>query len=153
MTDISVPIGDELEAIVNGDARAVAVKLWAGLTRVTPVGNPDLWVYNHPQRGYIDYIGYFGKPDYVGGRARSNWFMSVGSPNRTVTEETNPSSSKQSKNSAISQAKKIDFPTIIISNNLPYIQRLNDGWSTQAPKKFIETEINRAVKASNLNGG
>ena len=151
MTDISVPIADELEAIVNGDARATAFEIWGGLTRTTPVGNPDLWVYNHPQRGYIDYVGYFGKPDYVGGRARSNWFMSIGAPNRTTTKETKPTKSRQVARSVIKAAKKIDYPTITISNNLPYIVPINDGHSTQAPKKFIETEINRVVRASNLN--
>ena len=152
MTDISVPIGDELEAIVNGDARATAFNIQAGLIRTTPVGNPDLWVYNHPQRGYIDYIGYFGKPDYVGGRARSNWFVSIGSPSRTTTDDTQPTKSQQMAATVINGAKNIEYPTIIISNNLPYIQRLNDGHSTQAPKKFVEAEINRVVNASNRDG-
>lgn len=33
---------------------------------------------------------------------------------------------------------------IYISNNLPYIRRLNDGHSKQAPSGFIDTEIERS---------
>tara|TARA_R110000823_G_scaffold225069_1_gene352909 strand:- start:496 stop:951 length:456 start_codon:yes stop_codon:yes gene_type:complete len=145
----SLSIADEMEREINKEARALTINLWNGLTRVNPVGNPDLWVYNHPTRGYIDYVGYFGQPDYVGGRSRSNWFVSMGLPSRKTTDETLPASSRQSLGSAIARAKNTKYPLMIVSNNMDYIEKLNDGSSTQAPKKFIESEIDRVVNASN----
>ena len=35
---------------------------------------------------------------------------------------------------------KDDLPAFI-TNNLPYIKRLNEGWSKQAPAHFIEQVI------------
>ena len=137
MADISVPIGLELEAIVNGEAIGVAFELYNGLTRVTPVGDPSLWKDPAPA-------------GYVGGRARSNWFMSSGAANRTTTEDTQPTKSAQVANNAIAAANAVIYPTIIISNNLPYILPLNDGHSSQAPKKFVEMEINRVTNASKV---
>ena len=126
MTDISVPLGDELEAIVNGDARAAALSLLTGLVKTTPVDT---------------------------GRAKGNWFVSTGAPNRSVDKERRAGQANSQGQQVILSAEKEDFPTITISNNLPYIQRLNDGHSTQAPKKFVESEIIRVTKASNLNAG
>lgn len=125
MTDISVPIGDELEAIINGDVRATAINLLSGLVRTTPVDS---------------------------GRAKGNWFVSTSSPNRAVKEDRRSGQALSQGNQVIIQAKDDDYPTITISNNLPYIQRLNDGWSEQAPKKFVESEITRVVNASSANG-
>lgn len=40
---------------------------------------------------------------------------------------------------------------VYISNNLPYIQRLNEGWSDQSPAGFIETAVDvgtqRAIRS------
>jgi hypothetical protein len=44
------------------------------------------------------------------------------------------------------------YPTITVSNNLPYIEKLNDGYSLQAPKKFVEIEIDRVANARRTNG-
>lgn len=126
MKDISAPIGDELEAIVNGDARATALNLLNGLVRVTPVDT---------------------------GRAEGNWFVSTGSPNRSKEEERRSNQALSEGQAVILSAEDKEYPTITISNNLPYIQRLNDGYSDQAPKKFVESEIIRVTTASNKNAG
>lgn len=73
------------------------------------------------------------------GRARANWLPSFGSP-RTTTVEAD---------GGISQ---INFggwklgTSIFISNNLPYIRRLNEGWSKQAPASFVD----KIVQVANL---
>ena len=33
------------------------------------------------------------------------------------------------------------FPEIYISNRVPYIERLNEGWSTQAPALYVESAV------------
>ena len=149
----SLSIEVELEEVVSQEARATVFAIQRGLIKATPVGNPDLWVYNHPTRGYIDYIGYLGEPEgYVGGRARSNWFVYLGNKTEDVTKNTDASLSISSANQAIAKAKGVEYPTMGVINNLPYIERLNDGHSTQAPKKFVEEVISRVVNSRKSNG-
>ena len=87
----SLSIKDDMQAEINKEARALSLNILRLLIKQTPVGNPETWLYNHPERGYIDYIGYFGMPDYVGGRARSNWFTNAGlTRSNAITEDTKP---------------------------------------------------------------
>lgn len=65
------------------------------------------------------------------GRARSNWNIAVNAIDATTTENTAAPDTNPALN--------IDpNDTVYISNNLPYIQRLNDGYSQQAPANFVE---------------
>lgn len=86
------------------------------------------------------------------GRARANWFTSVGSPSGNVTTSTDPSGSSaiSSGLSAISQATG---NVLWITNNLPYIYRLEfgtynngpktvGGFSRQAPAGMVRVTIN-----------
>jgi len=61
------------------------------------------------------------------GRARSNWIPSLGSPSSITVEAGN----KPPIEPVISRYTLND--TIFITNNLPYIRRLNDGYSQQQP--------------------
>jgi len=79
------------------------------------------------------------------GRARGNWQASIGSPKRSKLEP-------RSAAATIGEAKGViegykDGDTIYLSNNLPYIRRLNDGWSAQAPKSFVQIAILNGLKA------
>ena len=70
------------------------------------------------------------------GRARSNWHLDVDKPVRTTTEDTTSQNLEEGR--AASETVKGD-DTVYISNNLPYIERLNDGHSKQAPANFVES--------------
>ena len=120
MTDISVPIGAELEKFINQDVRAISLNLLTGLVKTTPVDS---------------------------GRAKGNWFVSTGAPDRSTNETRRQGEALSQGSKEIAGAKKDEYPTITISNNLPYIERLNDGHSEQAPKKFVENEIRRVTNA------
>lgn len=79
------------------------------------------------------------------GRARANWSISIDEPNSATTDETDWGLN------LFEEAKKIENlvendRNIYLSNNLPYINRLNDGWSAQAPKEFVEIATLQAVK-------
>lgn len=82
------------------------------------------------------------------GWARSNWVAQlrdffkgvVGSP-KSIDPATGISSAKK-----IAGWKSGQGP-IFISNNVPYIGRLNNGSSDQAPAGFVEKAIQRAVNA------
>jgi len=118
--------------------RAAAIKTFSKIIKMTPVGNPELWVYNHPERGYIDYIGYFGNPDYVGGRARSNWFVGG-----SVTDKTTDATNKSMGASSIASGLPDDLwnNKAFLYNNLPYIEALEYGHSTQAPAGFVRVSL------------
>tara|TARA_R110000803_G_scaffold95395_2_gene163355 strand:+ start:1931 stop:2308 length:378 start_codon:yes stop_codon:yes gene_type:complete len=118
----SLSIVDEMTDEINREARALGINLLNGLTRVTPVDT---------------------------GRARGNWFVGINKSNRSIDQERKAAQAIIDGVSDITSSKFLDYPEIVLSNNLPYIERLNDGYSLQAPKKFIESEIDRVVNASN----
>ena len=77
------------------------------------------------------------------GRARGNWQASTGSMAVGTVEKLDRTGSATIA-AMISEVSgwtpKDDLPAFI-TNNLPYIQRLNEGWSKQAPAHFIEQVI------------
>lgn len=93
------------------------------------------------------------------GRARSNWRVSIGSLPDHSTHEAYQEGKGQSTAQANAQAQMkyaegkikgyrggVNNPYIFISNNLPYIKRLNNGWSAQAPSAFVEKAVLNGVK-------
>ncbi len=78
------------------------------------------------------------------GEARINWIVSDGAQKTTHLDFGG------SAQSAISAAKiEIDaakaFTYLYIQNNAPHIERLNEGWSQQAPAGFVDTIIAQEV--------
>jgi len=70
------------------------------------------------------------------GRARSNWHLDIGAPTVKLLE---PGGDLDPNTSGYTIQK-----TIFISNNLPYIRRLNEGHSQQAPAGFVDDAVNNA---------
>lgn len=83
------------------------------------------------------------------GTARRNWQVEIGSiAEGTLSEPDSPGSGAAS---ALDQARaKISQykggSEINITNNLPYIERLNNGYSAQAPVGFVENSIQAGVE-------
>lgn len=93
------------------------------------------------------------------GRAKSNWIVQIGSAPTSVidayvpgesgsTEASNIAAATAQAESVISGYQSGRDWEIYISNNLPYIQALNDGHSSQAPAQFIEEAVAEAVAAA-----
>lgn len=76
-------------------------------------------------------------PVYTG-NARWNWWCSVGSPSGKYEEH---------KGLSIDTSRALTFEGVTIndvlyvSNSTPYIKRLNEGWSRQAPARFVEMAV------------
>ena len=121
----SLSIFDDISAEVNKEGRALGINLLNGLVMLTPVDT---------------------------GRAKGNWFVGLNKSVRVTEEDRRQSTALSEGLNVIGGAKAMKYPEIVLSNNLPYIESLNNGTSDQAPKKFIETEINRVVNARNNNG-
>lgn len=89
------------------------------------------------------------------GRARSNWIAAIGGPASATIDAYAPgeSGSTEAANTqaAIDQAESVIRgynygEEIHLTNNLPYIQRLNDGYSAQAPANFVEQAVAEAAQ-------
>ena len=80
------------------------------------------------------------------GQARGNWRVNVGSVN-TTTDETQDKSGQGSINKGLAtiQSGGGIGKVVYISNSLRYIERLNSGWSMQAPKNFMQISFNNVV--------
>ncbi|PSL23474.1 hypothetical protein [Dyadobacter jiangsuensis] len=112
----------KVEGSLEKAVRIYALQAYTNIVISTPVGNPDLWKSDPP-------------PGYVGGRARANWNIDINTVDLSVTESTDAPDTVQAINVTAKYKVK---DTIYISNNLPYIQRLNEGWSSQAPENFVD---------------
>lgn len=83
-------------------------------------------------------------------QALSNWQVSIGSPVDSKIPPYYPGEGGSTRNAsaqatidAARNTLKSKRPgvTIFISNVLPYIRRLNDGYSKQAPAGFVERSV------------
>lgn len=73
------------------------------------------------------------------GRARQNWNIDINVVDVKITQDTG--SDPDIGKALVATAKCTLRDIIYISNNLPYIRRLNDGYSQQAPAGFVEGAI------------
>jgi hypothetical protein len=84
------------------------------------------------------------------GRARANWLPSLNVAITSVTDAVDKSGSGAiAKLSSVMSNFKLG-DDVYISNNLPYIGRLNDGYSKQAPIGFVEKAVQTAKSALEL---
>lgn len=118
-------LGKQIEVNVGKATRATALKILTDVTLATPVDT---------------------------GRARANWISAVGAPATGIKDWPEKGASGQGASAAIQSGSPIiatakPGDTIHVTNNLPYIGRLNNGWSKQAPKAFVEKAIKSAIAA------
>jgi hypothetical protein len=90
------------------------------------------------------YNGITKKTPVLTGRARNNWFPTLGTPSTQATEETagvsvtgenNTSEERARINTVTRQLKGLPLgqAKVFITNNQPYIQGLEDGRSPKSP--------------------
>lgn len=82
------------------------------------------------------------------GQAQNNYFFTVGSLDR-ASVLYGPFNGARGGTMSLARAQKAASTVkprqpVYMTNNLPYIGRLNDGYSTQAPARFVQTAIARA---------
>ena len=144
--------------------RTAVVLIAQQLVQRSPVGNPDGWKANAlPSARRETYnttvAAYNAQPGakvrrksvkglmkafpnrsgkgYTGGRFRANWQIGIGALNRTTTDATDktggPTLTRLSKAAQAASAGQV----VWVSNSLPYAQRLEAGWSKQAPAGMV----------------
>ena len=77
------------------------------------------------------------------GRFRMNWMPSGGTPASGVTDATDKSGNIAIGNATGFVLKATDWREFTLTNNLPYAQRLEYGWSQQAPAGVVRTNVSR----------
>lgn len=75
------------------------------------------------------------------GRARGNWQAHVGAPVGRETGRLDKGGSAAIADGAAAIAAQRGFQQIVIENNVPYIGRLNEGYSPQAPEYYVESVL------------
>lgn len=77
------------------------------------------------------------------GRFRMNWMASGGTPAPGVTDATDKSGNAAIGNATSFVLNAADWRDFTLTNNLPYAQRLEYGWSQQAPQGFVRVNVSR----------
>jgi hypothetical protein len=92
------------------------------------------------------------------GRARGNWFVSVGDPVAKTTESVDTTGGTTINAGAVEINSASGDNSIFITNNLPYIGRLENGYSKQAPAGMVavtmaslQAYIDKAVDDAKLD--
>jgi hypothetical protein len=102
----------------------VVAKIAQRLDERSPVGDASYWKHPAPK-------------GYVGGRFRGNWQLGVAAIPEGETGRIDPGGS------TTVSAIIADIPTkaaglvYYLTNNVPYAQRIEDGWSRQAPSGLV----------------
>lgn len=119
----------EIEDALEKTVRGASIELFGEIVRRTPVGNSSLWASDPPA-------------GYIGGRLRANWQADINSPpqGEIDTPDGNGSSTTSRGTSEISKYTLND-KSIWFSNNLPYAERVENGWSSQAPQGMMRTTV------------
>jgi hypothetical protein len=94
------------------------------------------------------------------GWARANWIPAIGTPANVNVDVKDPqpgqvqgrSGEREAGVLLVASSYKLSRGPIFITNNVPYIRRLNDGHSQQAPAGFVQAAILRAVRGA-FKGG
>lgn len=93
------------------------------------------------------------------GWAAANWVPAIG-VSRDTTEGTEPTpqevAARASEQAAATTALfsyRLPRGAIFINNNVPYIPRLNDGYSRQAPAGYVQNAIRRGVNKTRVDLG
>ena len=133
------PFADSIDAFtLNFDkaseetVRATAIKTWGAIIKDTPVDE---------------------------GRARANWFATGAKPSvrKTDSEDLSKDGANTALNAAVVVDKLKDWSVFTLTNNLPYIEKLEfggygdgpntaGGYSRQAPEGMVRVNIARSSR-------
>ena len=118
----------------------------------TPVGNPELWLFNN-NGVYVDYLAYKDPPEgYVGGTLRGNWQPSIGQPVTTEIDRIDKTGRTVTADIRREGQRFNIGDVFYMTNNLPYAARIEfDGWSTQASAGMMRIEVIETAAAIRAN--
>ena len=121
---------NEIEKALEKAIRGASIELFGEIVKRTPVGNPSLWKNPAPA-------------GYVGGRLRGNWQTSLVSLQTKELDFVDRTGRATTARGATTINKfQLKDRTIWFSNNLPYAERVELGWShKQRPQGMVRTTV------------
>lgn len=108
----------------------VTLDVFRSVIMMSPVGNPALW--KNPESA---------PEGYVGGRFRGNWIADIGNYSTNILNNFDKSGNETIKKVSAIVARGKSGGVVYLVNNLPYAQRLEYGYSMQAPAGMVRTTI------------
>lgn len=102
----------------------VIVEIARRLDERSPVGDATYWIHPPPK-------------GYVGGRFRGNWQLGINVIVEGETGRIDPSGAETLGNIIASIPEHPAGTVAYLVNNSPYAQRLEEGWSRQAPTGLV----------------
>ena len=128
---------DRMIGASEQEIRGAILQVTRNIIMRTPVGNPSLW--QNPSSA---------PAGYVGGSLRGAWNASIGRPEyvRNRRPDEGGATTISDANNVLSsmQAGGVFY----LTNALPYAQRVENGWSRQAPNGMLRRAVidaNRAI--------
>ena len=120
--------------IIEGKADRVVqnafIDMFANMIQDTPVGDPASWKTPYFPRGYVP------------GTLKGNWETSIGSASSNYSEANQDASGQSTIASMKSVVKQWDSnKSLYFSNNTPYAEAIEFGYSKQAPQGMYRTNL------------
>lgn len=103
---------------------AVVVRIAAELDRRSPVGDAVYWKHPAPK-------------GYVGGHFRGNWQIGIGAWPGGEVPGVDPTGAATVGRIAAAIPDEASGNVFYIANNVPYADRIEYGWSRQAPQGLV----------------
>lgn len=148
MTDIKKMMDDlykeDVEEFLVKEVKITAFQVFKNVVQNTPVGNPDLW--KNPEAA---------PEGYVGGSARQSWNIDINVIDTSITKaDSQLDTAYDGNDKALRATARYKLRDVFyISNSIPYIERLDEGHSSQAPKAFIQGSIQVGMRQADELGG
>lgn len=134
---IDVAFRKKIDPAINRKVERAASAALTAVVLGTPVGNPDLWQGDAP-------------PGYAGGHARRNWHVDIDRMNLREEDGIDAAGSQTIREGQV-VFTRFDIArddAVYLHNSVPYIRRLENGWSQQAPAGFVDRAVQAAVAAA-----
>lgn len=107
---------------------ATMLQMYKKIIDRTPVGNPMLWKYPAPA-------------DYIPGTLKKSWQIDFNGQQRNTKGQFQNSNQTVSNYGLVFSLNTTKKQTAIIYNPQPYAQRVETGWSSQAPAGMMRITI------------
>lgn len=121
----------EVPARLQKVVRVASATALRGLVRKTPVGNPARWAASSLPP----------PPGYRPGHARGGWQVRINSTSEADNDRIDPSGNETIAAGLATISRAGPFDEVFIFSNVPYIRRLEEGYSGQAPSGMIAVTI------------
>ena len=119
----------ETDEVASKIIRGTALAMFSSIVKRTPVGNPDNWKVPYKPK------------DYVGGRLRGNWQLTLNKAANNEVNATDDSGRETIAAGVVAASGSKIKDTIYLANNLPYAESVEDGSSTQAPSGMVKVTL------------